>query len=90
MDDSNFASLNREIADDISGTEVQPLLVNVLHGKCGSGAVFVIKIGRLYFEMYQRKKAKEWILLRCKFLQKSEKCGYTCKVINLGNLAPED
>ena len=43
MEDSNFASLNREIADDISGTEVQPLLVNVLHGKCGSGAVFVIK-----------------------------------------------
>ena len=38
MEDSNFASLNREIADDISGTEVQPLLVNVLTKTRGATA----------------------------------------------------
>ena len=48
MDRSNFASLDAEVANDISGTESEPRLVRVLTGKCGAGVVFVIKIGNLY------------------------------------------
>ena len=56
MERSNFASLDAEVANDISGTECEPRLVRVLTGKCGKGVVFVIKIGNLYFEMWQKFK----------------------------------
>ena len=54
MDRSNFASLDAEVANDISGTECEPRLVRVLTGKCGAGVVFVIKIGNLYFDMWKK------------------------------------
>ena len=62
MESSNFASLDAEVANDISGTESEPRLVRVLTGKCGKGVVFVIKIGNLYFDMWQKSTAKKWIL----------------------------
>ena len=90
MEPSNFASLDAEVANDISGTEFEPRLVRVLTGKCGAGVVFVIKIGNLYFEMWQKNTAKKWILLRCCRWRPPEKCCFTAKVVNLGNLQPED
>ena len=57
IEESNFASLNRELTDDISGTEAEPILVCVIPRKHVKGAVFVIKIGSLYFEMYRERKA---------------------------------
>ena len=48
MEQSNFSSINRELTDDISGTEAEPVLVRVMKGKGGLGTVFVIKIGTLY------------------------------------------
>ena len=55
MEQSNFSSINRELTDDISGTEAEPVLVRVMKGKGGLGTVFVIKIGTLYFEMWQKR-----------------------------------
>ena len=57
MDRSNFASLDAEVANDISGTECEPRLVRVLPGKCAKGVVFVIKIANLYFEMWEKQKS---------------------------------
>ena len=90
MEPSNFASLDAEVANDISGTEFEPRLVRVLTGKCGAGVVFVIKIGNLYFDMWRKQKGKKWILLRCCRWRPPEKCCFTAKVVNLGNLQPED
>jgi len=58
MDRSNFASLDAEVANDISGTECEPRLVRVVTGKCGAGVVFVIKIGNLYFDIWQNQTGK--------------------------------
>ena len=91
MEQSNFSSINRELTDDISGTEAEPVLVRVMKGKGGLGTVFVIKIGTLYFEMWQKRAQKAWIMLRCsKWKARDDKCAYGVRVVNLGGLRPED
>ena len=60
MEESNFASLDRELTDDISGTEAEPLLVRVMTGKLSLGTVFVIKIGDPKVGKNFQKACSDW------------------------------
>ena len=48
-----------EIWNDRSGTLQQPLLINIVPGKCGKGYVFIVKILDLFYEMVRYKSGKK-------------------------------
>ena len=89
MEINHFASFNPEVEHDVSGTCSKPILVAIVPGKRGTGAMFIIKIKELYYEMQKNRDGKQWWTIRCS-KAKSDKCYYSVRIINRANLKPED
>ena len=47
------------IINETSGTVVRPFLVKVVPGKMGTGHIFIVKIGHLYYEMERNRVGKK-------------------------------
>ena len=46
-----FSSLNKEVLENNAGTTSEPVLVGIIPGQKGTGAVFVLKIEDKYFKI---------------------------------------
>ena len=68
-----------EVWNDRSGTLQQPLLINIVPGKCGKGHVFIVKILDLFYEMVRYKPGTN---------KATAKCSFTMRVKNTSGLDP--
>jgi hypothetical protein len=54
MENNSFNFIN----ENSTGTDELPLLVSVIPGKNGTGRVFLIQIGDLFYEMNKKSQSK--------------------------------
>ena len=84
MEPGHFASLSSEVEENVSGTSAEPILVAVLPGKRGKGAMFIIKIEELYYEMYKHSGGKNHWNIRCSKWN-AEKFSYIVRIVTKAN-----
>ena len=60
MEINHFASFNPEVEHDDSGTCSKPILAAIVPGMRGTGAIFIIKIEELFYEMQKNRDGKQW------------------------------
>ena len=82
----NFSYLSRKVIENVEGTHSEPILVAIVPGEKGKGAVFVIKIEDRYFTMFKKYAGAKHLTLRCTKWRAPTMCGYSIRIVNKGYL----